>query len=104
MAGYTIDSNGINNKAALLVTGLWTAFRDLSEFNAWLNDATHTDAILTAAPYNIASADMTTIRAAVADLGSSNGLYAVAHGAKTQATTNDFFFNAKKLGGLYWAG
>ena len=104
MAGYAIDSQGLNNKAALLVTSLWTGFRDLREFDSWLNDATHTDAILTAAPYNVAQADLTAIRAAVTDLGATTGLYGVAHALKTQAATNDFFFNAKKLGGLYWAG
>lgn len=104
MAGYTIDSTSLNNKAALLVTSLWTAFRDLNDFNSWLNDATHTDTILTTAPYNIAQADMNAIRAAVTDLGSATGLYGVAHAQKTQTATNDFFANAKKLGGLYWAG
>lgn len=104
MAGFTLDSNGLNNKAGLLVASLWTNFRDLAELNAWLNDATHTDAILTASPYNIAQADLTAIRAAVSDLGSVNGLYGVAHGTKTQASVNDFFFNAKKLTGLTWAG
>lgn len=104
MAGYTIDSTGVNNKAAQLCASLWQTLRDLNEFNAWLNDANHTDAILTAAPYNIAQADLTAIRAAVADLGSANGLYGVAHGTKTQASVNDFFFNAKKLTGTTWAG
>lgn len=104
MAGYPIDSSGINNKAALLVASLWQNFRDLNEFNAWLNDATHTDAILIAAPYNIAQADLTAIRAAIGDLGAATGLYGVAHGTKTQPAVNDFFFNAKKLTGLTWAG
>lgn len=104
MAGYTIDSTGINNKAAQLTSQLWTTLRDLNELNAWLNDATHTDAILTASPYNIAQADLNVIRAAVADLGSTTGLWGVAHAKQTVSANNDFFFNAKKLTGTTWAG
>jgi hypothetical protein len=52
----------------------------------------------------VTSADLVTIRAATVDLGSANGLWGVAHGQKTVTAVNDFFFNAKLLGGIYWTG
>lgn len=100
--GYSVDQNAVNNRAGQLVAQLWSTLRDLSEFNAWLNDSAHTDAFLIGLGFT--QAEVTALRAAVSDLGGSNGLYAVAHNAKTVTSTNDFFFNAKRLTGTTWAG
>lgn len=100
--GFPVDQSSVNNRAGLLVAQLWSTLRDLSEFNAWLNDSAHTDAFLIALGFT--QAEVTALRSAIADLGSSNGLYAVAHNAKTVTSANDFFFNAKKLTGTTWAG
>lgn len=100
--GYSVDQNTVNNRAGQLVAQLWSTLRDLNEFNAWLNDAAHTDAFLIGLGFT--QAEVTALRAGISDLGSANGLYGVAHGTKTQASVNDFFFNAKKLTGTTWAG
>jgi len=44
------------------------------------------------------------LRAAINDLGSANGLYGVAHGTKTQASVNNFFFNAQQITGVNYSG
>lgn len=104
MAGYSITAQDINNRAGTVTRQLWDALEEARRMSLWLADSNNTDAILTAAPVSMASGDLTIIRAAMTDLGSANGLWAVAHAQKTVASTNDFFFNAKKLGGTYWTG
>lgn len=100
--GFTVDQASVNNRAGLLVAQLWSTLRDLNELNSWLNDSTHDTAFLTGLGFT--SAEVTALKAAVADLGSANGLWGVAHNQKTVTSTNDFFFNAKKLTGTTWAG
>lgn len=104
MAGITFTATQLNQQAGLLVQSLWTNLEEVRRFKLWLDDSTHTDAILTASPYSVAAGDMTAIRAAFADLGGSTGLHAVAHGSYVPGGVNNFFFNAKSLAGLNYAG
>jgi hypothetical protein len=104
MAGFVLTASGINDRAGSVVTQLWNALDAAHAFSLWLADATHDDTALGPSGVGVQTADLTIIRAALADLGSANGLWGVAHNLKTQPATNDFFFQAKKLGGIYWAG
>jgi hypothetical protein len=103
MAGITYTAAALNSQAGLLVQSLWTSLEEIRKFKLWLDDATHTDAILTAAPFTVPQADLTAIRAAFGDLGGTSGLYAVAHGTFDPSGANNFFFNAKNLTGLNYA-
>lgn len=103
MAGYSITAQDINNRAGTIARQLWDALEDARRMKLWLDDTTHTDAILTAAPISMVAGDLTIIRNSMADLGGSSGLWAVAHGTY-DAGQNNFFFNAKQLGGTYWTG
>lgn len=105
MAGYNVTAADLNTKAGSLVTSLWDTLDQVHRFKLWLDDASNTDLILTAAPYLIPQADLNVIRPALSDLGSgANGLWAVAHGIFRPAAVNDFFFNAKKLTGTNYTG
>lgn len=104
MAGFALTALDINNRAGSLARAVWNALDDAHNFSQWLNDSTHTDTALGPSGVGIPSADLTIIRAGFADLGSANGLWGVAHAQKTVTAVNDFFFNAKQLGGIYWTG
>lgn len=104
MAGRQLTALDINNRAAAVVEQLWSALDQAHVLALWLADSNNATAVLTASPILLPSADDTVIRAAIADLGSSTGLWAVAHNAKTVTSTNDFFFNAKKLSGVNYTG
>jgi len=103
MAGLDFTATQLNTQAGLLVQSAWTSLEECRRFKLWLDDAIHTDAILTAAPYNVQPADLTVIRAAFADLGGTTGLWAVARGTHDPSGLNNFFFNAKKLTGLQYS-
>lgn len=104
MAGIPFTAADLNSRAGLLVQSLWTSLEEVRRFKQWLDDTSHTDVILTASPYSVASADLTAIRAAFSDLGSgSNGLYAVAHGTFAPPGANNYFANSKLLTGLNYA-
>lgn len=102
MAGFELKALDINNRAGSLARAVWQSLDDAHAFSLWLADATHTDALLGPSGVGVTTADLTIIRAAFTDLGSSNGLWGVAHTLKTVPSVNDFFFNAKQLGGIYW--
>jgi hypothetical protein len=104
MAGYPLTALDINNKAGLVARAVWEALNDAHDFSLWLADSTHDDTTLGPSGVGVTSADLTVIRASITDLGSVNGLWGVAHAQKTVTSTNDFFFNAKKLGGIYFTG
>jgi hypothetical protein len=103
MAGNPFTAADLNARAGLLVQSMWTSLEEVRRMKLWLDDSTHTDAILTAAPYNVAQADLDIIRPAMADLGGSTGLWAVAHGTYDPSGLNNFFFNARKLTGLNYS-
>jgi hypothetical protein len=104
MAGFALTATGINDRAGSLATQLWNALDAAHTFSLWLADSTHDDTALGPTGVGVPSADLTIIRASFTDLGSATGLWGVAHNLKTQPATNDFFFQAKKLAGPYWAG
>lgn len=104
MAGYSITAQDINNRAGTVARNLWEALEEARRMKLWLDDAANTDAILTTPPINMPIADLNIIRPAIADLGGTTGLWAVARGTHDPSGPNNFFFNAKKLGGTYWTG
>lgn len=103
MAGVTFTASQFNAQAGLLVQSAWTALEECRRMKLWLDDATHTDVILQAAPYSVPSGDLTAIRTAFTDLGGASGLWAVAHGSFAPAGASNYFFNAKSLTGLSYA-
>jgi len=100
--GYPVVTADINNKAGALVTNLWQALDACRQFKLWLDDSAHNDSYLTALGFS--AGDITTLRAAFADLGGTTGLWAVSHGTYDPPGTNNFFFNAKLLTGTNYAG
>lgn len=105
MAGRSLTALDINNRAAAVVEQLWSALDQANQLYKWLADSANSTAVLTASPVNLPSADDTTIRAAISDLGSStNGLWAVSHGIYVPGAVNNFFFNARKLSGVNYTG
>lgn len=104
MAGNPYNAADLNNRAGSLAYGVWRALQDARDFKLWLDDAIHTDQILTAPPYSVPVEDLTVIRSSFGDLGGASGLWAVAHGSFTPGGANNYFFNAKNLSGLNYAG
>jgi hypothetical protein len=72
------NSLDLANRAAL-----WLANTNIIPDDAFLTNLTYTQA------------EVTLMRAAINDLGSSNGLWGVAHNLKTVTSTNNFFFNSQ---------
>lgn len=103
MAGNTYTAADINNRAGSLVAGLWNALEDTRRFKLWLDDSTHTDAVLGPSGIGVTTADLLVIRNSFSDLGGTSGLWAVSHGTFVPGGLNNFFFNAKNLTGLNYA-
>lgn len=104
MAGNPYTALDINNRAGVLVTGLWTALEDVRRFKQWLDDSTHNDTAIGPSGVGVTTADLLVIRNSFADLGGASGLYAVAHGTFDPSGVNNYFFNAKQLTGLNYTG
>lgn len=104
MAGFALTALDINNRAGALARAVWQSLDDAHNFKLWLDDASHTDALIGPSGVGVTTADLTLIRATFSDLGSVNGLWGVAHSQTRPAAVNDFFFNAKWLGGTFWTG
>ncbi len=102
MAGYPVIAADINSKAGGLVTSLWDDLEAIRRFKLWLDDAAHGTSYT--AGLGISGADDTLIRNGVADLGGTSGLWAVAHGTFAPAGASNYFFNAKNLTGVNFAG
>lgn len=103
MAGNPYTALDINNRAGVLVTGLWTALEDARRFKLWLDDTSHTDTVLGPSGVGVTTADLLVIRNSFADLGGASGLYAVAHGTFAPTGASNYFANAKLLTGLTYA-
>lgn len=94
--GYAITKTDVDNTMGRLVVAVRESLLDCVAFKKWLDDAAlGTDAFLTTLGYS--AGEITTIRAAFSAMNSLNN---IAHAAGTQASTNDFFFDAKKLTGI----
>ena len=104
--GYQVTAADINNRAGSLVVACWTNLAALHDFKQWLDDSAHNDAYLTTLGFtgNSSAGDVKTLRDSIADLGGTTGLWAVAHGTYVPGGTNNFFFNAKNLSGVNFAG
>jgi hypothetical protein len=105
MAGYTLTAAALNDRAGALANTLWQSLEQVRQFKLWLDDSTHTDTLIgPSSTVGVSSADLTLIRTSFADLGGTTGLYAVAHGTYAPPGANNYFFTAKQLTGLYYAG
>lgn len=104
--GYPVTGSDINNRAGALIVALWQDLEAIRQFKAWLDDATHDDTFLNNAGItgSSSSGDVKTLRDAFADLAGATGLYGVAHGTVTPSGASNYFFNAKKLSGVTYAG
>jgi hypothetical protein len=101
--GRGITKNDIDQRMAAVVEQVWGSLNIANQAALWLaNTNIITDAMLTSLGYS--GAEITLLRAAVNDLGSANGLYGIAHGTKTQATVNNFFFSAQQITGVNYSG
>jgi len=110
--GYPVGTADVNNKAGSLVVTLWTTLEQIKQFKAWLDDAGTTDAFLNGLSGggangitgSASSGDVKTLRDSFADLAGAAGLYGVAHGTVTPGGASNYFFNAKHLSGVTFAG
>jgi len=102
--GRGITKNDIDLRAAAVVEQVWNALNEANKMSLWLANTNiiPNDTFLTNLTYS--SGEVTLLRAAINDLGSANGLYGVAHGTKTQASVNNFFFNAQQITGVNYSG
>lgn len=98
--GYPISKAALDSTLGQEIGAVWGALDAVNRRNTWLNDSSHSDANLLT-PLTYGSGEITTLRAAFTDL---NKLWQISHAAATQASANDFFFNAKLLGGINWYG
>src|SRR6478609_3534755 len=93
--GYPQGKTEIDQRAGSVVLGVRQALQAVNDFNTYLTQATVTDSFLVGLGYS--QAEVNTLRAGITDL---TNLYKIAHAAGTQASANDFFFNAGKLTGV----
>ncbi len=103
--GRGITKLDIDTRAASAVEQLWGAFEQVKNLSALLANTNiiPNDTFLTNLGYT--SGEVTLLRAAINDLGHpTNGLYAVAHSAKTVPSVNNFFFNGQQITGVNYSG
>ena len=106
--GYPITKAGMDSIFGQEIGALWNAFEVIRNRKVWLDDPAHSDANLLT-PLGWSGSEITTLRAAYTDLDS---LRQISHNTGTKgvatlgliAAGNDFFFNAKGLGGPNWYG
>jgi hypothetical protein len=96
MAGYPISKSDLDNKMGRLILAVRDDLKACVDFKALLDDTTILpDATLTSLGYS--STEISTIRAAFTAMSNLNN---ISHGQGTQASVNDFFFDAKHLTGI----
>ena len=100
--GWPVTIGDVNTQAGTLVNNLWNDLEALNRFNNWLNDSAHNNTYLTSLGFS--GGEITTLRAAISDLGSGTGLYGIAHGSLNLLVVNNFFFNAKAMTGVNYTG
>jgi len=95
--GYPVTKVDIDNRIGAMIVNVRESLLACVQFkDGYLDDAAlGTDAVLTAMGYT--AGEITTIRAAFTAMKNLSG---IAKGTGTQASTNDFYFDAKKLIGL----
>jgi hypothetical protein len=89
----------VDNTLSREIGEVWRALNTIHVRNLWLADSSHNTAFMGTLGYT--TPEDTTLRAAIADL---DKLWQISHAAATQGAANDFFFNAKLLGGINWYG
>lgn len=101
--GRGLTKSDIDLRMASVVEQVWGALNLANQASPWLaNTNIVTDTTLTTLGYT--SGEVTLLRAAINDLGSSSGLWAIAHGTKTQPAVNNFFFNGQQITGVNYSG
>lgn len=102
--GRGLTKADLDLRAASVVEMVWSALNEANKLASLLANTTiiPNDTFLVNLGYT--SGEVTLLRAAVNDLGSANGLYGVAHGTKTQASVNNFFFNGQQITGGNYTG
>lgn len=106
--GFSLSKTDLDNTLGREAGAVWAALEAVRLRALWLNDSSHSDGSLLT-PLGYSSSEVTTLRAAFADLDS---LRQISHNTGTKgvgtigqtAAGNDFFFNAKLLGGINWYG
>jgi len=94
--GYPITKTTLDNTMGGHVVSLRNSLNAIVSFKVLLDDtAVLPDAVLTALGYG--GGEITTIRASYTDL---KKLSDISRAAATQASANDFWFNAKLLAGV----
>lgn len=93
-AGLPQDMQTINSRAGGTALSLRNALSDAQSFLGFLQGLGQDGLVAE----GFTATDATTLLAAYTDL---SNLAAVAHGQATQPAASDFFFNAKKLTGVY---
>lgn len=88
--GFPAAKTDIDARSAALALQLRDTFVRIGNYNTWLQATA--DANLVALGYS--AGEVTTLKAAMFDL---NKLYSISTAGATQASTNDFWFNAKSL-------
>jgi hypothetical protein len=96
-AGYPITKADMDNRIGALIVALRDDFNAIMQFKTMLLDDTTIlpDATLTSMGYT--AGEITQIRSSFTSL---NNLYNISKANGTQATNNDFWFDAKHLAGL----
>jgi hypothetical protein len=102
--GRGITKSDIDLRMSSVVEQVWGSLNIANQASLWLANTNiiPNDTFLTNLGYT--AGEVTLLRAAINDLGSANGLYGVAHGTKTQASVNNFFFNAQQITGVNYTG
>ena len=102
--GRGLTKADIDSRAASVVEMVWSALNEANKLSLLLANTNiiPNDTFLVNLGYS--SGEVTLLRAAINDLGSANGLYGVAHGTKTQASVNNFFFNGQQITGANYTG
>lgn len=94
--GYPINKTDLDNSMGRMIINVRDSLKTCVAFKVLLDDTTILpDATLTTLGYS--SGEITSIRAAFTAM---NNLNNIGHGTGTQASTNDFFFDAKHLTGI----
>lgn len=94
--GFPAAKNDIDSRAGGLVVAVRDSLYNAQRFSVILqNDPRFTSANLVTLGY--VTAEATLLKAAFTDLAN---LYGISHALGTQATANDFFFNASQLAGV----
>ena len=102
--GRGLTKQDIDNRAAAVVEQVWAALNEANKMSLWLANTNIIPNDTTLVNLGYSAGEVTLLRAAINDLGSSNGLYGVAHGTKTQASVNNFFFNGQQITGANYTG